>query len=104
MSDIRAFIRKEIITILKENQQKQGVSSDKENQQKQGVSSDVAAVTKVSASNKSLQTAQKRIDNLPEFEQAFKEWFSQLGLKPGKVSSAGVRDKVGKVLQQLGYK
>ncbi len=92
MGDIRAFIRKEITTILKEDQQQQGVRPD------------VATVAKVTASNKSLQTAQKRINDLPEFEQAFSQWISQLGLEPDKFTLANVRDRVAKVLQQLGYK
>ncbi len=101
MDNIRAFIRKEIKTILKEEKTEILPTTTSGNRQ---ISPDAAALNKLTAANKSLQTAQKRISNLDEFEDALKPWIQSLQLDATKFTLTNVRDRVVKVLQQLGYK
>ena len=90
MNNLREFIRKEINLVLEAEQRP--------------IRPDAQSLAKVSQSNKSLQTAQKRVNDLPEFEDAFKIWFSSLGMDASKHTQANIRDRVVNVLKGLGYR
>lgn len=46
----------------------------------------------------------KAIDTPQEFPGAFKNWFQNLGYKPGKISKSFIRTEMEKILTSLGYK
>ena len=101
MSNIRAFIRKEIITILKENQNQVQSPTQKSPTQKRP---DAERFAKQFDANKSLTTAAANINNLPEFLDTFSSLLADFNLPPEKFTLALIRDAVVKVLQQQGYK
>jgi hypothetical protein len=90
MNNLREFIRKEINLVLEAEERT--------------MRPDVQSLAKVSQSSKSLQTAQKRVNDLPEFEDAFKVWFSSLGMDNKKFTQSNIRDRVVNVLKGLGYR
>ena len=96
MSNIRAFIRKEIITILKENQNQVQSTTQRR--------PDAERFAKQFDANKSLTTAAANINNLPEFLDTFSSLLVDFNLPPEKFTLALIRDAVVKVLQQQGYK
>lgn len=94
-SSLSDLIRLHVSRIIKEEAEKQQTPS-------KPTPGDVAALGKTKTNTQISKS--KNIDNVNEFQPAFKQWFEDLGFEPGKISKSAVLQFVSKAMDDLGYK
>ncbi len=94
-SSLSELVRQHVRTVLREEE-------DKPQAPTKPTPGDVAALGK--SKSTSLLSKSKNIDNVNEFQPAFKQWFEDLGFEPGKITKSIILQSVSKTMDELGYK